>query len=176
MFSRGVLADRQKGFTLIELLVVIAIIGLLAAVVLASLNAARERSRDARRFSDMKQMQLALELYYNEKGDYPAGFHHSISGTSNNTWNTTLKTALAPYLPDMPQDPVGGTCVPYTDAKCHTYSYLKDPGGKCYMLVFLPEQDYEDLEERDGIIGSDGSHTEMVQNSRSLVWGVNCPQ
>ena len=53
-----------RGFTLIELLVVIAIIGILSSVVLASLNSARQKGRDAKRISDVKQLQLALELYY----------------------------------------------------------------------------------------------------------------
>lgn len=61
----------QAGFTLIELLVVIAIIGLLSSVVLASLQGARESSRDARRLQDMKQLQTALEMYYNDNGEYP---------------------------------------------------------------------------------------------------------
>jgi len=64
--------SRQKGFTLIELLVVIAIIGILSSVVLASLNSARKKSRDARRVSDVKQMQLALELYFDSNGGYPS--------------------------------------------------------------------------------------------------------
>src|SRR3990167_4452603 len=62
--KRGLGAREAKGFTLIELLVVIAIIGILSSIVLASLNSARQKGRDARRVSDIKQLQLALELYY----------------------------------------------------------------------------------------------------------------
>ncbi|PIP86702.1 hypothetical protein COV42_02570 [Candidatus Campbellbacteria bacterium CG11_big_fil_rev_8_21_14_0_20_44_21] len=61
----------RRGFTLIELLVVIAIIGILSSVVLASLNSAREKSRDAKRISDVKQLQLALELYFDTNNNYP---------------------------------------------------------------------------------------------------------
>ncbi|OGZ44911.1 MAG: hypothetical protein A3C84_00990 [Candidatus Ryanbacteria bacterium RIFCSPHIGHO2_02_FULL_48_12] len=61
----------KAGFTLIELLVVVAIIGILASIVLASLNTARQRSRDARRVADIKQIQLALELYFDSCGEYP---------------------------------------------------------------------------------------------------------
>lgn len=60
----------KKGFTLIELLVVVAIIGLLSSVVLASLNSARGKAQDARRKSDLKQIQIAIELYYDKCGTY----------------------------------------------------------------------------------------------------------
>src|SRR3989344_4961570 len=61
----------KRGFTSIELLVVIAIIGILSSIVLASLNSARKKGRDARRVSDIKQLQLALELSYDAVGAYP---------------------------------------------------------------------------------------------------------
>ena len=64
--------NNKKGFTLIELLVVIAIIGLLSTLAVVALGNARMKSRDARRVADIKQIQTALELYFNDAGDYPA--------------------------------------------------------------------------------------------------------
>src|SRR3990167_5319557 len=62
---------KNKGFTLIELLVVIAIIGVLSTLAVVSLNNARQKSRDAKRVSDVKQVQTALELYFVDKSTYP---------------------------------------------------------------------------------------------------------
>ena len=83
----------KKGFTLIELLVVIAIIGILSSVVLASLNSARIKARDAKRISDIKQLQLALEMYYDDNSHYPT----AIS-------DATLVTDVG-YLASLPVDP-----------------------------------------------------------------------
>lgn len=62
---------KQKGFTLIELLVVIAIIGILSTLAVVALNSARQKSRDAKRVADIKQMQTALELWFNDAHGYP---------------------------------------------------------------------------------------------------------
>ncbi|MCR4274960.1 MAG: prepilin-type N-terminal cleavage/methylation domain-containing protein [Candidatus Campbellbacteria bacterium] len=105
-----------RGFTLIELLVVIAIIGILSSVVLASLNSAREKSRDAKRVSDVKNVQLALELYFDSCGQYP----DALLATANNGCPTGV--AFGDYLSAMPADPLGGV-YQYTglDASCTSY-------------------------------------------------------
>lgn len=61
----------KKGFTLIELLVVIAIIGLLSTLAVVALGSARQKARDSKRLSDLKQVQTALELYFTDNNSYP---------------------------------------------------------------------------------------------------------
>jgi hypothetical protein len=50
---------------------VIAIVGILASVVLSSLNSVRTKARDAKRIADIRNIQSALELYYDQYGQYP---------------------------------------------------------------------------------------------------------
>lgn len=61
---------RSRGFTLIELLVVIAIIGVLSSVVLASLNTARTRAKDAAVKTGVRQFVTLLQLEYTDTGSY----------------------------------------------------------------------------------------------------------
>ena len=62
---------KNKGFTLIELLVVIAIIGLLASIVMVSLNNARSEAKITRVRADLKQFPTAIEFLYDDTGRYP---------------------------------------------------------------------------------------------------------
>ncbi len=97
----------QKGFTLIELLVVIAIIGILSSVVLASLNSARRKSRDARRLADLQQIKLASELYFDANQEYP----------TTGGW----ETELAPdFIASVPADPLGDAYV-YVSSSTTSY-------------------------------------------------------
>ncbi|MFA6076751.1 MAG: type II secretion system protein [Candidatus Paceibacterota bacterium] len=61
----------KKGFTLIELLVVVAIISLLSSIVMASLNSARAKARDAQKKTELRQMATALEMYFDKNNTYP---------------------------------------------------------------------------------------------------------
>jgi type II secretion system protein G len=104
--------ESGKGFTLIELLVVIAIIGLLSAVVLASLNQARAGARDAARVSDLKQIQIALELYHLTNGSYPLACGNTSAawrghGSNFGDCNTNYIEGLTPYMSTLPIDPGG---------------------------------------------------------------------
>ena len=65
-------SNLQKGFTLIELLVVVAIIGILASVVLASLNSARSKGNDAKIKSQLANIRAAAEIYAIEHDGYGA--------------------------------------------------------------------------------------------------------
>ena len=62
----------KRGFTLIELLIVIAIIGVLATIVVVNFSSSRQKSRDAKRLADMKNVQTALDMYLDKNGVYPS--------------------------------------------------------------------------------------------------------
>jgi len=87
--------NKEKGFTLIELLVVIAIIGVLSTLAVVSLNNARQKSRDSKRVGDVKQMQNALELYYNDANGYPA----VVTAPGSITYGTTKYMNQVPAAP-----------------------------------------------------------------------------
>ena len=128
----------RKGFTLIELLVVIAIIGILSSVVLASLSTARQKSRDAKRISDLGQVQLALELYFDKVQSYPsttpticgaagATACASTQGTAVNGYDAAivgLADVQQKFLPKNPL-PAGGA----NGALSYYYRGAYDVGG-----------------------------------------------
>lgn len=116
------LKQNQKGFTLIELLVVIAIIGLLASVVLLALNSARQKSRDAKRLADVRQVATALELYYDA----------AVGGTNGYPGTAGFAAGIVPtYLGSLPTypTPTDGTCASpgaytYTSTASSSYAYV----------------------------------------------------
>lgn len=85
---------KNKGFTLIELLIVIAIIGVLSAVVMTSLNNARNKGNDAKTKAQLSGMRAAMELYYSTNGNY---------GTATNACDQAFNDAIvAPHVDNLP--------------------------------------------------------------------------
>ncbi len=131
------------GFTLIELLVVIAIIGLLASVVLVSLNSARFKSRTAKRVADLSQLQKALELYYSENNAYPVSPSDSQGPWAGITSCWGPDTALyipglvPTYLPKLPTDPKNS-------ADCDK-QYIYNSNGTDYKLIAHNAEDILDV-------------------------------
>jgi type II secretion system protein G len=105
--------DKKKGFTLIELLVVIAIIGILATIVLVSLNSARQKARDTRRIGDLRQVALALEMYYDDH--VSAGYPGDADATLCDDWATLVTNIEGDgYMTKVPADPLNSGSNVYT--------------------------------------------------------------
>jgi type II secretion system protein G len=117
-----------KGFTLIELLVVIVIIGILATLATVTLGSARSKARDARRVSDVKQIQTAAELYYNDAQVYP--------GTVSVTAGAAMLYNGVTYMAKVPGNatPFDSTCP--TAAADSTYIYTTQTNGSSYTLIY----------------------------------------
>jgi prepilin-type N-terminal cleavage/methylation domain-containing protein len=136
-------AEYAKGFTLIELLVVVAIIALLSEIVLASLQSATAKARNAQRVEIVKQYQNALELYFVDKGSYPVSGEPRCLGlgdaetciASSVQGSTALKTALEPYIPGIPalREPVS-----FSGQNLSGLTY-KSPSGASYELLWVGE-------------------------------------
>ena len=117
----------KKGFTLIELLVVIAIIAVLSTLSIVSLGNARQKSRDTRRVSDIRQIQTALEMYALNRTDglYPIASSANIGGLCLDDTGLVSTCAGAVFMKKIPSNPSpNGTDYIYSsDGMSYTLTY-----------------------------------------------------
>jgi len=144
----------KKGFTLIELLVVISIISLLSTVILASLNDARDKTKDKALFESAIQLRNALELYKEDHGGlYPGepnssfwvvkqninGVPYYDGGMEANLSYAQLTSMLSPYLSGNILNPI------HPNGR---YLYLQNQATRCvgqnkiprYVISFKPKK------------------------------------
>lgn len=141
---------KNKAFTLIELLVVIAIIGILATVVLSSVNAARDRAKDTHDHLQAKEFQKALGFYYLDHNTHPisSGWASNCSDSNippeqQTNWNNIM-SELGDYLPNNFPGSEWPYCIMYRTSAIVNCSRS---GSEDYFFVFgsrVTEFNYEE--------------------------------
>lgn len=128
----------KKGFSLIELMVVIAIIAILTAIVTSNFAQSKARARDAKRVSDIAQLQLTLALFFDRCNGYPITTgEEAVVGTMTNP-SCPGGITIGNYISVIPRPPVG---TPST-----FYKYISN--GRDYILSI-------DLEEKASALDDD---------------------
>lgn len=149
--------DNRLGFTIVELLVVIAIIGILSVIVIANTGQSKAKARDAKRVSDLAQIQLALAGFYDKCGEYPYGYEDTDSdGYSDFSLldvrmycNRDHNITLGSYINKLPVDPTTG--------KSYTYIVLFNNSSGLvqeYHLAARMETQNQALRDRAGFDSS----------------------
>ncbi|WP_165072930.1 DUF1559 domain-containing protein [Paludisphaera rhizosphaerae] len=107
----------RPGFTLIELLVVISVVGLLIALVLPAVQAAREAARRIQCTNNLKQIGLALNTYESLLGGFPPSQVLAASATGDLAWYSgwSVHARILPYLDQQPMFAAINFASPFND-------------------------------------------------------------
>ena len=130
--QKNIYGQTKRGFTLIELLVVIAIIGVLASIVMVSVNDARARARDDRRIADIKAVRDALAVYQIQNATYPSQPDEAAQITGSDTMSLALVGDKA--IASVPVDPV--------NVEPNVYKYQSFSDDSTYVITFCLETDF----------------------------------
>ncbi len=124
----------RDGFTLIEVLIVVLIISILSGVALSLLNSGgyRQKARDSQRVADLRKIQTALELYFQDNRRYPSSPSFTDSSSS-------LSALVPNYISALPADPTysAGSSQPCSDYNptAFYYAYRTTASDDRYILL-----------------------------------------
>ena len=149
-----------RGFTLIELLVVIAIIAILSSIVITSIFGSKAKSRDAKRVSDIAQIQLAIEQYFDRCQQYPAAPLNTGASTGCPPGSGIT---LASFIAQIPTDPSTGVIYDYA-----VYTAGGALGPSDYILHTKLETNAASL--KDSLATQPNPTTPSWFNSQSVGW------
>lgn len=132
--------NSSQGFTLIELLIAIAIIGIVFGVVVSSTAQIQKSSRDAKRESDLRNIQSALQQFYADQNYFPS-ITNIDTLTSLTTGSDTTGPVITPsktYLQMVPKDPETGSKYCYVAYRSaistgNTSDCNNSSANKCYF-------------------------------------------
>lgn len=144
MFRYIYVVNDKRGFTLIELLIVMVILAILVSVGLGSFFSSQQKSRDAKRKADLQHIAQALEIYYNDKSEYPISTGNA--GIAGQAWGD-------PFVdPDNPTETIYMNVLPVDPSKAAYY--YDSPDGKYFQLYarLENENDGELSKNTDGAI------------------------
>lgn len=153
----------MKGFTLMELILTMAIIAILSVIGIGSYTQATVKSRDTQRKGDLNQISKAVEMFNNDKGQYPKALDGvmlcpGLDGTENAcggsifTYSGTHKIT---YMDKAPNDPTNETST-------RRYVYIPDENLRSFALYAALENN----QDRDVVIDA---NTKLATD-----WGVEC--
>jgi general secretion pathway protein G len=141
----------KKGFTMIELLIVMVILAIVLSIGIGNFISSQIKARDSQRKGDLQNIVRALEIYYNDKGEYPIG--SSNAGIAGQTWGD-------PFVdPDNPTETVYMNVLPDDPRAAYYYESTDGTDFKIYALL---------ENENDGDLVKDENDNIMVYS------GTNC--
>jgi prepilin-type N-terminal cleavage/methylation domain-containing protein len=140
-------SNKTRGYSLIEIIVVIGIMASLTAIIYSSFDGSKANSRDQKRVSDISNIQLALEQYFNKHGVYPLKLSGLVTPPD-------LSTGEKPYIGSLPAIAKSGD-VPYDVTYFPMTKQQGTPNCITYQLWTVFERNNVYLDSKKNFNSSD---------------------